>query len=75
MWWTALRPDNVFLSGGAKRARWVREFDKQAKDPTDPDALDNFERFNQMQKNWSKLRFISVKNGGHFEEEADFHAV
>jgi hypothetical protein len=69
MWWTAQRPDNVFLSGSAKRDRWVREFDKRAKDPTNPDALDNFERFNQMQQNWPKLKFISVKNGDHFEEE------
>src|SRR5207244_9536794 len=42
MWWTAQRPDNVFLSGGGgKRDRWVREFDKKAKNPADPDALDN----------------------------------
>jgi len=45
MWWTAQRPDSVFLSASAKRARWVREFNKQAKDPASPDALDNFERF------------------------------
>lgn len=75
MWWTAQRPDNVFLSASAKRARWVREFDKQAKDPANPDALDNFERFKQMQKNWPKLKFISVKNGDHFEEEPDFNAT
>ena len=76
MWWTAQRPDNVFLSGGAgQRDRWVREFDKKAKNPADPDALDNFERFNQMQKNWSTLKFISVKNGDHYEEEPDFNAT
>jgi hypothetical protein len=75
MWWTAQRPDNVFLSGNTKRDRWVREFDKHAKDPANPDALDNFERFNQMQKNWATLKFISAKNADHYEEEPDFNAT
>jgi len=75
MWWTAQRPDSVFLSASAKRARWVREFNKQAKDPASPDALDNFRTLKQMQKNWPKLKFISVKNGDHFEEEPDFNAT
>jgi hypothetical protein len=74
MWWTAQRPDDVYPPGKTKQERWVREFDKQAKDPADPDALDNLERFNQMQQKWSKLKFISVKNGDHYEEEADFSA-
>jgi hypothetical protein len=68
MWWTAHRPDDVFPSGSKTRARWVREFDKNAKDPNDADDLDNLERFNQMQKRWAELKFISVKSGEHYEE-------
>jgi hypothetical protein len=76
MWWTAQRPDDVFPSGGtSSRARWVRLFDEHAKDPADPDALDNLERFNQMQQNWPKLKFLSVQKDGHFEEEPDFNAT
>jgi len=41
MWWTAQRPDDVFISGSQKRARWVREFDKRSTQP-DPDDLNNF---------------------------------
>jgi hypothetical protein len=74
MWWTAHRPDDVFPSGSDQRARWVREFDKHAKDPDDPDNLDNLERFSQMQSNWHKLKFVSAKNGDHYEEESDFNA-
>jgi len=73
MWWTAQRPDDVFPSGGDEQVRWVREFDKHAKDPADPDALDNFERFNQMQKNWPKLKFLirAPQDANHdFEEES-----
>jgi hypothetical protein len=69
MWWTAQRPDNVFLSANGKRDRWVREFDKHAQNPADPDSLDNFERFKQMQQRWFELKFVSVKKGEHFEEE------
>jgi hypothetical protein len=69
MWWTAQRPDDVFPSGSNNRVRWVRQFDQHAKDPSDPDALDNLERFNQMQLNWWRLKFLSVKNNDHFEEE------
>jgi L-Lysine epsilon oxidase N-terminal/L-lysine epsilon oxidase C-terminal domain len=69
MWWTAHRPDDVFPSGSQTRARWVREFDKHAKNPNDGDNLDNLERFHQMQSRWFELKFISVKNGDHYEEE------
>lgn len=68
MWWTAHRPDNSFPSGQSQQDRWVREFDKNAT-TDDPDDLDNLERFNQMQKRWFELRFVSVKNGDRFEEE------
>ena len=68
MWWTAQRPDDVFVSGGP-RDRWVRAFDPHALDPDDPDADDNLQRFVQMQQRWHELKFISVKNGDHFEEE------
>jgi hypothetical protein len=68
MWWTAQRPDDVYPSGSNKRARWVREFDNHAT-TDDPDDLDNLERFNQMQKRWFELKFITVKNGDHLEEE------
>ena len=79
MWWTAQRPDYVFPSGSQDKVptvRWVREFDKQAQgplDPGDPDAADNdqnLERFNQMQKRWFELKFVTVKKGDHFEEES-----
>jgi L-Lysine epsilon oxidase N-terminal/L-lysine epsilon oxidase C-terminal domain len=41
MWWTAQRPDDVFSAGEAKQVRWVREFDKQATTPDNPDDPDN----------------------------------
>lgn len=69
MWWTAHRPDDVFPSGSNIRQRWVREFDKKAINPNDGDALNNLERFNQMQTRWFELKFISIKNGNHYEEE------
>lgn len=68
MWWTAVRPDDVFLSGGGARDRWVREFDKH-RTTAEPDDLANLERFNQMQKRWFELKFVTVKRGDHFEEE------
>lgn len=67
MWWTAHRPDDVFPSGGAKQARWTRELDKLAKDPTNPD--DDNGRFIRMLQDWSKLKFIIVRNVDHWEEE------
>jgi hypothetical protein len=69
MWWTAHRPDDVFPSGGKEQVRWVREFDKQAQTPDDPDNDDNLERFHQMQSRWHELKFICVKNVDHYEEE------
>jgi hypothetical protein len=68
MWWTAHRPDDVFPSGGSKQERWVREFDKAAT-TEDPDDESNLERFKQMQSNWFRLKFVSVRNGDHYEEE------
>jgi hypothetical protein len=68
MWWTAHRPDDVFPSGGDKQLRWVREFDKHSQTP-DPDDEKNLERFHQMQSRWTELKFVSVKNGNHYEEE------
>jgi hypothetical protein len=70
MWWTAQRPDDVFLAGGAAQVRWVREFDKNAAAGIDPDDVANLERFTQMQRRWAELKFITVKNGNHFEEES-----
>jgi predicted PolB exonuclease-like 3'-5' exonuclease len=58
----------VFPPGGAKQERWVRRFDDPAKDAEANDARD--ERFNDMQSRWHELKFICVKNGGHYEEEA-----
>jgi hypothetical protein len=70
MWWTAQRPDDVFPSGKPAQERWVRSFDAQAADPDDIDTIegDNV-RFNQMQQHWSELKFVSVLNGDHYEEE------
>ena len=67
MWWTAHRPDDVFPSGGDKQVRWVRTFD----DPTqDADANEaDLARFKNMQSRWHELKFVSVKNGDHYEEE------
>jgi hypothetical protein len=67
MWWTAHRPDDVFPSGGTKQARWTRELDKLAKDPNNPD--DDNGRFVRMLEGWPKLKFITVRNGDHWEEE------
>ena len=69
MWWTAHRPDDVFPSQGVKQARWTRELDKRAKDPKDPDAYEDHGRFVRMLEGWPKLKFISVRNGDHWEEE------
>jgi hypothetical protein len=68
MWWTAHRPDDVFPTGGNTQLRWVREFDKAAT-TADPDDENNLERFIQMQSKWSQLKFVSIKNGDHYEEE------
>jgi len=71
MWWTAQRPDDVLLSSATKasdqRFRWVREFDK-ASQTEDPDDLANLARFEQMQKNWSKLKFV-IGDKNLFKEE------
>jgi hypothetical protein len=69
MWWTAHRPDDVYPSGKSTQERWVREFDKQALTPDDPDNQSNLERFHQMQSRWHELKFVCVKNGDHYEEE------
>jgi hypothetical protein len=67
MWWTAQRPDDTFPSGATAHARWVRTFDDPNLTP-DENENDN-RRFNQMQSRWWELKFISVKNGDHYEEE------
>lgn len=74
MWWTAQRPDAVFASKQPKdepQVRWVRLFDAAAKDPDDPENFDDHTRFSQMQERWSELKFVSVFNGDHWEEEPD----
>src|SRR5713101_2857730 len=60
MWWTAQRPDMVLESTsklGDTQVRWVRTFDG---DQTleQADDLENFSRFDKMQKRWSELRII-----------------
>jgi hypothetical protein len=73
MWWTAQRPDDVYPAGGSEQVRWVREFDKAAPDPDNPDEDDNnLARFSQMQQRWHELRFIIPAAPGKnhdFEEE------
>ncbi len=69
MWWTAHRPDDVFPPHGTKQVRWTRELDKLAKDPQDPDNYYDYGRFVRMLEGWPKLKFISVRNGDHWEEE------
>jgi hypothetical protein len=49
------------------RVRWVREFDA-ASQTVDPDALENLARFEQMQKNWTKLKFV-IGDKNLFKEE------
>lgn len=68
MWWSAQRPDDVFPSGAASQARWVRAFDGNLL-PEDADNIDRFERFNLMQQRWHELKFITVKKDDHYEEE------
>jgi hypothetical protein len=69
MWWTAHRPDDVFPSGGQGQQRWTRSLDLLAPDPEDPDNSDDHSRFTRMLKGWFGLRFVSVRNGDHWEEE------
>ena len=70
MWWTAHRPDDVFPSGEKKQRRWTHLLDLRSKNPADPDAYENHDRFAQMLNGWSELKFVSVRNGDHWEEEA-----
>lgn len=72
MWWTAQRPDDVIPSGGAEadRQRWVRTFDSHNDSGSEnPDSLNNFARFAQMQSRWAELKFVVARNGDGFEEE------
>jgi hypothetical protein len=70
MWWTAQRPDDTYPSGGLEpQRRWVRKFDDPSKSDTEND--NDLRRFVQMQQNWAKLRFVSVKRGDHYEEDPD----
>jgi hypothetical protein len=69
MWWTAHRPDDVFPVGGVTQVRWTRLFDQRAN--MTPDVLDeDKKRFTLMRDGWHDLKFISVRNGNHWEEEA-----
>ncbi len=62
MWWTAQRPDDTYPSGKPKQEKWTRSFNIE-------DEENDLERFVQMQANWDKLKFVTVKNGDHYEEE------
>jgi hypothetical protein len=68
MWWTAQRPDDVFPSGQTQQKRWVRIFDDPTK--TAEENEDDLARFKQMQSRWFDLKFVSARNGAHYEEEA-----
>jgi hypothetical protein len=70
MWWTAHRPDDTYPSGAMAQQRWTRLFDSR-KPPgvDDPDDYYNHDRFAQMQQGWFELKFVSVRNGDHWEEE------
>ena len=75
MWWTAHRPDDVFPSGETKQRRWTHILDQRSQkaksqDPKDLDDYYNFERFALMLKGWQDLKFITVRRGDHWEEEA-----
>ena len=69
MWWAAHRPDDVFPSGQTDQQRWTRLLDSRSAKPDDPDQDDNYDRFSQMLKGWHDLKFVSVHNGSHWEEE------
>jgi phage terminase large subunit-like protein len=69
MWWTAQRPDDVYPSGQTERKRWVRAFDPPDKTVEDFEENDNA-RFHQMQTRWMELKFLTVRNGDHYEEES-----
>jgi hypothetical protein len=76
MWWTAQRPDDVFPAGGDEQVRWVRQFDDPSKN--DDDNEGDIARFDQMQKNWPKLKFLIPAPQGvnhDYEEEPDFNAT
>lgn len=58
----------MFPPGGAAQKRWVKLLDGD-KTPEEADALENLDRYVQMQQRWHQLKFIAVRNGDHFEEE------
>jgi len=62
MWWTAQRPDDVFVPGRKDRRSWVKRFDDRGA------TADTPERFNQMQQHWPDLHFL-IWNGERYEEE------
>jgi hypothetical protein len=70
MWWTAQRPDVVLESAGQlgdTPVRWVRAFDGD-QTQEQADDLENFSRFDKMQKRWSELRIV-VGDRTLFREE------
>jgi phage terminase large subunit-like protein len=67
MWWSAQRPDDVYPSGATTQERWVRKFDDPTKSIDDNE--NDLARFISMQSRWFELKFISVKNNDHYEEE------
>jgi L-Lysine epsilon oxidase N-terminal/L-lysine epsilon oxidase C-terminal domain len=60
MWWTAQRPDDTYPSGKKTQERWTRSLNV---------GDDDDERFNRMQESWDTLKFVTVTNGGRYEEE------
>jgi len=67
MWWTAQRPDDVFPSGQPNQQPWTRNFVPAGQ--SFEDFEDENERFHQMQTKWMQLKFLTVKQNGHYEEE------
>jgi hypothetical protein len=70
MWWTAQRPDDVTPKGSSgEPVRWVRGLAPTAGDESFDDGP-NFERFQRMVENWSRLGFVVRVGGDLVEDEA-----
>jgi hypothetical protein len=70
MWWTAQRPDDIRPDAISPKRRWVLSFDENH-DPniTDPDAIENLSRFEQMRTRWSELSFVVLVGDEYVEQK------
>jgi hypothetical protein len=66
MWWTAIRPDDVYPPGETEQQPWVRRFKPAGMSFEDFEGSP--ERFVRMQKKWHTLKFV-IRVGDRMEEE------